>query len=287
MYVNVAIVAQPDTSYIEVLPNDRTVQLHSTLKDVSLIARINDNEHTLFRNYNWSTGFYFKWRLAELYVAIPINALDNRVIGSPKVFGTGFGLNFYRNAFHFNYNFKYIQGFENFAQVWEDKLQTLTNHNYFIFNRLNTHYIHNPSFSLRAALRFSDRQVRSAGSLIIAAPISYHLGTVRDEGFEQFGGFSRGAVGLMAGYGYTYVLQKWSTTFIMKIGADARYSKISSTPDWELIPTVNIIGSTVYHWKSNFLGLIYNDYPEFFGRSGVSFKLVNWKLRIYAGKRFN
>ncbi|WP_235296357.1 DUF4421 family protein [Portibacter marinus] len=278
--------AQSEIYYIEKTSNNKTFQLHSTLKDLSVITRTNDQESLVFRNHNWSTGFYIKWNLAELFVAIPLKAIDNKVAGSPKAFGTGFGLNFYPRNWHFNYNFKYIQGFESINQVWTDKLQTLDSHNFFLFNRLNSHYIDNPNFSLKAALRFNEKQLLSAGSLLLAFPMSYHYANVSSASMTDFASFSRTSVGAMAGYGYSYVYQGWSVSLILKGGLDFRYVSFESNTNWELVPSINVIASTVYHWDRNFMGIIYNDYPEYYGSGEVSFKVVNWKARIYIGKRF-
>lgn len=282
--LNFSIYGQIDTNYVELISRDRTVQYHATSQDFSVKVSGFSEDAAEFRINNLSTGFYFKFGLAELFVSLPLLNINNQTFGATKSFGTGFSLNYYGRKLHFNYDFKYAQGYESFSQVLSDGLQTLSKNNYFFFNRLNTHYVLNPDrFSLSAALRFNNRQKKSAGSWILGTPISYHFATL---GSQEDIYLERYALGVMGGYAYSYVNGSWSTSVIAKAGADFRYSSFGTFSDLALRPSANFILSSVYNVGRYFVGVTYNFYPEYDYGQEFSMQVTNWKLRLYVGRRF-
>ncbi|GLR17127.1 hypothetical protein GCM10007940_17420 [Portibacter lacus] len=287
--------AQVDTQYIEIIPRNKTIQFHTTLKDLSVKINHANVTETLFRNHNWSTGLYFKRNLLELFFALPLIGIDNYTIDEKQTFGTGFGLNFYPSKIHVNYNFKLVMGYESLDNVLDKGLDLRYLNNYFVFNRVNVHYVLNSErWSLKSALRFNDKQLTSAGSFILYAPASYHnmrvntLNLIAEERFELHN-YQRFSIGGGVGYGYTQVIDQLNISLIAKTGLDIRYSKWGNEKlgsDLSLLPNFNVISSVVYDTGQYFIGINYNFYPEYDYGNGYNVVVENWKMRLYAGRRF-
>lgn len=285
--VNVFIYAQQDTFPSNAVVNPLVVQFHVIAKDLNVVFEHDDEMISAFQNNNLSAGLYLKKGMYELFFALPTIVFRNRVVGEAKTFGSLVGLNVYPGKLHFNYNFKYLQGYESIDQVRVDRLQTVANFNSFFFNRLNTHYVfNNEAFSLRAALRYIDRQKESAGSWIIAAPVSFHFGKV-DEIFNTTNfDFSRLSIGAMGGYGYNYVVKDWMLSAILKGGVDVRKSTVIGDSRIALFPSVNIVSSVNYDRNDYFIGVSFYYYPEFETSYDYNMQLQNWNIRFYLGYRF-
>jgi hypothetical protein len=136
---------------------------------------------------------------------------------------------------------------------------------------------------LSAALRFNNRQKKSAGSWILGAPVSYHFarfGSQEDNYFERY------SLAAMGGYGYSLVKSNWTYTAIGKVGADIRYSTYGAFDELAVRPAINLMLSSVYDIGDYFIGMTYNFYPEYDYSKEFNVEITNWKLRLYVGKRF-
>lgn len=291
------IYAQVDTSFIDKLPNKRTIQFHTTLRNFDVSVRQNGEQLRIFQNNNLTSGLYLKRGIFEVFFSLPLNTFNDSSINSESVIATGFAVNFYPQKYHVQYDLRYVQGYEDLDGISEQVSQILDSNNRFIFNRLNLQYIQNSNvFSLKSALRFTDIQRKSAGSFIIALPIAYHLAYV--DNFELSpdepildSDFQRFSFGASIGYGYTLVVDRWAISSIFNGGFDLRNTRFRSVARARssrtyLVPNVNYVASSVYNFDKYFIGIVYDYFPEFNLRNDLDVRIQNWKLRLYAGRRF-
>ncbi len=285
--VNIAVSAQTDTNFVQSYVKDNTFQFHTTFKDFAIIGSQNGSATTLFRNHNWSTGFYFKWGKAELFMGLPHTSFSDLTIGSSKSLGTGFNINVFLQKFHFHYDFKYVQGYESISALREDGLKTLSNNNFFFFNRFNSFFIENDQrYSLRAALRFNERQLTSAGSWIVGLPVSFYRSRITDIYDDKYARFVRLSLWPQGGYGYNYVSGRWSLSALLRSGLEIRYAPHRSRSSIIAIPHYNLTLASSYHWEEHFIGLRLEHSPEFDYNDGSALEIRSLKFRIYVGRRY-
>ena len=114
------------------------------------------------------------------------------------------------------------------------------------------------------------------------------LNLIAEERFELHN-YQRFSIGGGVGYGYTQVIDQLNISLIAKTGLDIRYSKWGDEKlgsDLSLLPNFNVISSVVYDTGQYFIGVNYNFYPEYDYGNGYNVVVENWKMRLYAGKRF-
>lgn len=291
------VTGQIDTNFIKEIPVNKTLQIHTTVKIFSIKLLANQQESLVFQNSNLSAGLYVKRNIFEFFFSIPIITFNNFSNSNQKAYGTGFGLHYFEGKYHVNYNFKYIQGYKDLKTVLDDKLKTIENYNHVFYNQMQAHYVWNSDqFSLQSALRFRNRQLKSAGSFLVSVPVTYHFGEIKT--FDQSAviqlenlNFYRISIGTAIGYGYTHVVGKWAASIVPKIGLEMRISDLNASEIAEqyslnIFPNFSLSSSAAYYHKNYFGGIVFNYFPEVSANQDFELNIVNWQVRLYIGKTF-
>jgi hypothetical protein len=176
-------------------------------------------------NFNIGAGFSYKWMGIGIAFNLGFINNDNDLKGETS--SLDIQLDLYSEKFFFNGNFQYYQGYywqnpEAFYPEWSinDSLVVRPDIETSTLG-LNTVYVFNhEKFSFKAAYQYTERQVKSAGSMLLGARFSIY-GVSADFSIvptelhafypnsDQIGGLSSLSIGASFGYTHTFVIGKY------------------------------------------------------------------------------
>ena len=282
--------AQSDSLYIQQLPNDRVIGIHSTLRDFSFSFQPKGTEKWVFRNHNVNLGLRLKYNKIGLSFGIPIVKLYNPTVGEPKAYMLGF--NIFPSRFLFAGDIRYLLGMEGSPSFRpQDRLISGGLRGNFLFNK--------DRFSLRSALNMVNRQKKSAGSWLVSLPLDYHLYITDslDISFDYGTTFSLNAfqsmsIGLRGGYAHSQVMRNWTFTMITTTGAIFRWFQYLNSETDEHIdryivnPQIYMMGSLVYNNPRFFIGIVGRYRPGRELKEHLNMNLQIRDVRLTIGRRW-
>ena len=296
-FIPLLSLGQVDSQYIEIIPSDKNLAIHTTFKDFSLAFSDTEVETRLFQNRLLGIGIGAQYKKIGAIVSLPVKSFNPSSAGHPYAIGAG--LNLYPKRFHIQGNFQYIEGFDEYNSDRQALIPVFRGDSRMAYGTLIGSYIVNGKrFSLRSAYKMVNRQKRSAGSLIISVPLSYQyfvadsLSLNTEDEMLNIDVYNSFNSGLGGGYAYTFVKGYWATTVFGSGGLEWRYLELQDKTTQEklkkafITPRFRLQGSIVYNRRTYFGGLLWQYLPNVDVISGINTEVNNWQIRLMVGRRF-
>ena len=162
-------------------------------------------------------------------------------------------------------------------------------------------FANNRRYSVRASYNFYERQVRSAGSLLLLGSYNRYIlkadsvvyGSVSKDilgGEGDFRKMNYSIVALAPGYGYTYVFKNWFAGATVAVGPAINwfnYETLQSAKSViQIRPYFNWRASIGYNSERVFAGVTYSSQTFDVEYENINFTSRNGSLRIAIGYRF-
>lgn len=292
---------------IERMDDYLSVKMFANNKVYGLEVKTDDVHYNLFANTNTMLGVNVNYRFISFGYATPINTLtgvtDDNQKGRTKLNNYHFGLGFNHWFSRFSYttiNGFYMKNTADFDPTWQsgDPYIQFPDLHYNRFDGV-VGYSFNNRFSTKALATQTERQIKSAGSMV--AGIAFSVYEINDktplEGDKATEKSMNFEITPLVGYQYTYVLQRsWFISAGLTAGYGYQNTKI----------TLRSANETLISHQNNTIASItgdasagYNGRRLFAGISGnISFRHYrqehttaqinhnNNELNLYVGYRF-
>lgn len=293
-----SLFAQMDTTYVEPYPNSDLLAIHTTLKKFQISFSSAVTQSATFQNHNLGLGIRLKIKRVGLSFSVPVVTYNESVFGKPRSFGLGFNL--YPRNFYVRGLLRYFRGFDNLNADNSLENPVFRADNQMWLFQLTGHYIFNGNrYSLRSAFKFVNRQKRSAGSWVLAIPVSYQWFAadslrlpLSDNVDFQLDRYESIKLGLGGGYGYNQVWNNWSLNGLVTGGVEFRHlnyrnaNTLNERNQFRVSPRLQIIGSFIYNERRWFSGIVGRYLPGIDAADGINTRIENWWLRVTVGRRF-
>jgi hypothetical protein len=248
-----------------------------------------------YRNSVVKTGFRIRWNKIGIAASLPVYQL-HPAKGSPT---KNFGLTF--NMFPKNLNIRgtgrIVEGFEQ-----QNGNSTIFRNDVKLLHlETSTTCVFNPArFSMRAPVRFFEKQIQSAGSPMLLATASYKDLSGRDSLFQitddVLGAVLRMrtlSIGAGAGYGFTFTKGDWYLTGVATGGLELNRRSFfknvgeNVTRQWQAKPVVIGQLSAGYNSDRFFAGVVSFYRPGFGSVRNPDASFYRFRTALILGIRFN
>ena len=222
------LLAQIDSNFVETFGNFSRINGGLRYRDNSAVFSVADKEQLSFTNRSLDLRLGGRYKWLGYTFSIPVSDLGTGSdLGEAKSLGVN--LQVYRDRFYGNLNVRRTTGFERDMVGEEATFQRdirFTNILLYGFRILNS-----DRFSLRSSFRVRNRQLKSAGSLLLGGAVAREVLTtdslrlpLRDVGTVDINRFAQTKVGAGVGYAYTFVFGRfWFFTPMVIAGPELRF----------------------------------------------------------------
>lgn len=261
-------------------------------------------------NFNLGAGFSYKW--LGIGAAFNIGFVNNDDALKGETSSLDLQVDLYSKRYFFNGNFQYYSGYywqnpEDFYPEWdgEDSLVVRPDISTVTLGVNGVYVFNHERFSFKAAYQYNERQIKSAGSMLLGIRFSIY-GVDADSSFvpshlheyfpksTEIGGLSSLSLGASFGYTHTFVLGKYVfINGLLMTGLNTQAIATHDINDEELESVSKI--STNFTFR---MAIGVNKPKVYYGMNftGDSFLIRNpnatelsysyGKFRIYYGRRF-
>lgn len=292
-----ASAAQPDTSYIQKLPNDRVFGVITTLKNFDIAFSTTNSQRVYYQNSNLGIGIRLRYEWFGLSLSVPVIGFDKFKLGDPRSYNLGFSV--YPSSFFFQGNLRHFTGFSNINALNENPAMAFREDMKMFYGNLEVMYLLNASrYSLRSAFKMIDRQKQSAGSWLVSTLVNYQKFStdslslpLSEEEVFKLDLYKSFKGGLGGGYAYTYVWKNWSATGLVTSGVEFRrlFYRDADTHKYRnrfvINPRIRLFGSIIHNSPSFFYGLTFRFLPGVDIGDRLNTRVKNWRLRFTVGWR--
>ncbi|MBB4077905.1 hypothetical protein GGR28_000506 [Lewinella aquimaris] len=237
----IPVSAQLDSSFVETFASTTRVNGGLRYRDNSATFSVGNQETLKLGNRGLALRLGGRYKWIGYTFSIPLSDLGtDSELGNAKSLGAN--IQFYRDKFYLNANLRRTIGFEREA-VGEE---TIFRDDIRFFNALlfGFRILNSKTFSLRSSFKLRNRQLRSAGSLLVAGAIHRQILKadsliipLRNNGSTTIDRFSQTKVGVGLGYAHTFVFGKlFFATPLLVVGPEIRfidYDPIASARELE------------------------------------------------------
>ena len=228
LFLGPSLAAQIDSTFVETFGNYSRINGGVRYRDNSAVFSVADKEQLTFTNRSLDLRLGGRYKWLGYTFSIPVSDLGTGSdLGDAKSLGVN--LQVYRDKVYGNLNVRRTTGFER-DMVGEgvtfQRDIRFTNILLYGFRILNS-----DRFSLRSSFRVRNRQLKSAGSLLLGGAVAREILTtdslrlpLRDVGTVDINRFAQTKVGAGIGYAYTFVFGRfWFFTPMVIAGPELRF----------------------------------------------------------------
>ncbi|WP_420460323.1 DUF4421 family protein [Neolewinella sp.] len=224
----VPLAAQLDSTFVETFGNFSRINGGLRYRDNSAVFSVADQEQLYFTNRSLDLRLGGRYKWLGYTFSIPVSDLGTGSdLGDAKSLGVN--LQVYRDKVYGNLNVRRTTGFERDMVGEEPVFQKdirFINALLYGFRILNSN-----RFSLRSSFRVRNRQLKSAGSLLVGGAVARQVLTadslrlpLRDVGSTDINRFAQTKVGAGVGYAYTFIFGRfWFVTPLVIAGPELRF----------------------------------------------------------------
>lgn len=303
-----------DEQYIESYSNLLSIRFIGVSKFNRIELRDKENNKSIKlnpnANYNIGAGFNFKWIGINLAFNLPVINKDDSIYGKTKsidgrlkVYGRKWGV----NSHFLRYKGFYLDNVEDFLDNWQKgdpypqkaDLESISigTSAYFLPN--------GKKFSMRALFNQQEKQLKSAGSPILGAYLSFYqlkndsflIPQARENVFQESLNFHKmnfTNFGAFGGYAYSLVLRSFYFSTMAAIGFGPQSRRIDIRKDvpiqkGESLSSILMLAvSTGFVTKQFNFGLVFSNNSTVRSISNTADLISSvGTLRLIVGKRFN
>lgn len=289
-----AAIAQNESETIRLYPNKMQVSWITSYQDFNFSAGLVNNSTISYRNSSVRTGLRFMVRNLSLAFSVPVLPIHPDKGSLSKNLGLVFNL--YPGKVNIRGSIRRVKGFDQQNggdEIFRPDVKLL---------HLETSgtYVLNKDFSLRAPFRYFERQLKSAGSLLVMGTADYKNLQAKDSLFHvmpdllaPIGTMKTASIGTGAGYGFTLTQGNWYFTGLLTGGAELnrrQYFDINEQSiqrQWQLKPVIFGQLSMGYNADRYFLGMVSFYRPGFGAVDNLDANFYRFRAALIAGVRFD
>jgi len=253
------VFSQVDSTYIEIFTHPLSLKTYFIDKYTTLSHQIGEEDEILYRpNAPFGLGLGISYKGISISGAYGFDFMRDKNRGKTK--SIDFQYHYYSRKFVFDFFFQNYKRFyneystEKYILYPDIKIKQYGGFGQFVFN--------GKKFSYKAAFAQDEKQLKSAGSILLGVGVYYNQLT-SDSTFTLREGnkFDNFQFGVNGGYAYTWAINKrvfisTSLTVGVNFGAEG-FDKLGKKEEWRVYPTFFPRFSAGYNHDDWSLGLSY------------------------------
>ena len=219
---------QIDSAFVETFTSQTRINGGLRYRDNGATFSVDDREELKLNNRSLDLRIGGRYKWVGYTFSIPISDLGTGSdLGQAKSLGAN--LQFFRSKFYLNANVRRTVGFEREgrgeAPVFQDDIR------YFNALLFGFRILNSKQFSIRSSFRLRERQLRSAGSLLLGGAIQRQIlkadsleVPLRELGTTVIERFGQTKLGVGLGYAHTFVVKRiFFVTPLLIAGPEVRF----------------------------------------------------------------